>query len=246
MVGTGASHYSCAREVPGCVTFPVRAATDAPARVQRHTFAADLDPPPSPSPPSPQMSSPETGIELFVPGRVCLFGEHSDWAGSFTRFNSEISPGLTIICGTNQGIFARVRRHPSHLIITATRNNGEKVGPFEVEMNKTALLKVAAEGGFWSYACGVAYKIMTDYRVSGLVIDNYKTDIPIRKGLSSSAAFCVLTARAFNRVYDIKVRRPHSTHAPGLVEQPLLPPTLLWFHATTAYSTTAYYAASPR
>jgi len=26
-----------------------------------------------------------TIIELFVPGRVCLFGEHSDWAGSYLR-----------------------------------------------------------------------------------------------------------------------------------------------------------------
>ena len=22
-------------------------------------------------------------IELFVPGRLCLFGEHSDWAGKY-------------------------------------------------------------------------------------------------------------------------------------------------------------------
>jgi len=41
--------------------------------------------------------------------------------------------------------------------------------------------------------------------VRGLVIDNYKTDMPIKKGLSSSAAICVLTARAFNRVYDLKM-----------------------------------------
>ena len=25
------------------------------------------------------------GVELFVPGRLCLFGEHSDWAGSYAR-----------------------------------------------------------------------------------------------------------------------------------------------------------------
>ena len=31
------------------------------------------------------------------------------------------------------------------------------------------------------------------------------TDLPIKKGLSSSAAICVLTARAFNRVYDLKL-----------------------------------------
>ena len=24
-------------------------------------------------------------MDLFVPGRLCLFGEHSDWAGSYAR-----------------------------------------------------------------------------------------------------------------------------------------------------------------
>jgi UTP-glucose-1-phosphate uridylyltransferase/mevalonate kinase len=38
-----------------------------------------------------------------------------------------------------------------------------------------------------------------------LVIDNYRTDLPIKKGLSSSAAVCVLAVRAFNRVYDLKM-----------------------------------------
>jgi galactokinase len=27
--------------------------------------------------------------EVFVPGRICLMGEHSDWAGSYRRFNKE-------------------------------------------------------------------------------------------------------------------------------------------------------------
>ena len=46
---------------------------------------------------------------------------------------------------------------------------------------------------------------MTNYQVRGLVINNYKTDMPIKKGLSSSAAICVMTARAFNRIYDLKL-----------------------------------------
>jgi UTP-glucose-1-phosphate uridylyltransferase len=46
---------------------------------------------------------------------------------------------------------------------------------------------------------------MTHYHVRGLVIDNYKTDLPVKKGLSSSAAICVLAARAFNRIYDLKM-----------------------------------------
>ena len=66
-------------------------------------------------------------------------------------------------------------------------------------------MEEAQKGGFWSYIAGVAYQALTNYHVRGLVIDNYKTDLPIKKGLSSSAAICVLAARAFNRVYDLKL-----------------------------------------
>ena len=37
------------------------------------------------------------------------------------------------------------------------------------------------------------------------MIHNTRTDLPIKKGLSSSAAISVLTARAFNRVYDLRL-----------------------------------------
>ena len=46
---------------------------------------------------------------------------------------------------------------------------------------------------------------MIHYRVRGLVITNETTDLPAQKGLSSSAAICVLVARAFNRIYDLKM-----------------------------------------
>ena len=48
-------------------------------------------------------------VDVFTPGRVCLFGEHSDWAGAYRRFNSAIPPGEVIIAGTNQGLRARAR-----------------------------------------------------------------------------------------------------------------------------------------
>ena len=38
-------------------------------------------------------------IELFVPGRLCLFGEHSDWAGLHRNINSAIIPGEAIEIG---------------------------------------------------------------------------------------------------------------------------------------------------
>jgi UTP-glucose-1-phosphate uridylyltransferase/mevalonate kinase len=144
-------------------------------------------------------------LKIFVPGRICLFGEHSDWAGGYRRINAEIEKGYTLITGTDQGIYAEVEPHPTSLVLTSTTPDCERCGPYVIPMEPNALLEEAQRGGFWSYVAGVAYQVLTNYHVRGLVIDNYKTDLPIKKGLSSSAAICVLTARAFNRIYDLKL-----------------------------------------
>jgi UTP-glucose-1-phosphate uridylyltransferase/mevalonate kinase len=144
-------------------------------------------------------------MKIFVPGRICLFGEHSDWAGGYRRINAQIEQGFTLITGTNQGIYAEVSAHPDSLVITSTTPDGERQGPYEIPMKADRLLEEAQRGGFWSYIAGVAYQVLTHHHVRGLVIDNYKTDLPIKKGLSSSAAICVLAARAFNRLYDLKL-----------------------------------------
>ena len=143
-------------------------------------------------------------MKISVPGRICLFGEHSDWAGSYRRINANLNKGFTIISGTNHSIHADVQPHPSKLIIKSSFANG-KSAAIELPMTREALLEEAETGGVFSYASGVAYQVLTHYRVNGLVIDNYKTDLPIKKGLSSSAAFCVLVARAFNRIYNLKM-----------------------------------------
>ena len=144
-------------------------------------------------------------LDIFVPGRLCLFGEHSDWAAGYRRVNSEIEKGCTIIAGTNQGTYARVEPHPSKLVMSSTLADGRVMGPHEVPMDRDALLEQAEAGGFFSYAAGVAYQLLLHYRIRGAVIDNYRMDLPLKKGLSSSAAICVLTARAFNRLYNLKM-----------------------------------------
>ncbi len=144
-------------------------------------------------------------MKIFVPGRVCLFGEHSDWAGGHRRINSEIEKGYTLLTGTNQGLYADIEPHPTSLVLSSTSPSGERSGPYAIPMESKALLEEAQKGGFWSYIAGVAYQMRTHYHVRGLVLDNYRTDLPMKKGLSSSAAVCVLTARAFNRVYDLKM-----------------------------------------
>jgi hypothetical protein len=42
-------------------------------------------------------------LDLFVPGRLCLFGEHTDWAGKYRSMNADIVPGASIVTGIEQG-----------------------------------------------------------------------------------------------------------------------------------------------
>jgi galactokinase len=143
-------------------------------------------------------------IKLFVPGRLCLFGEHSDWAGGDRHLNPDLEKGYTLIVGTNQGIYAEIKPSRDRLILNTTLNNGIKES-IRLPMTKQALMEVAQKNSFFSYAAGVAAQFLTYFEVGGLEINNYLTDLPIQKGLSSSAAICVLVARAFNRIYDLKM-----------------------------------------
>ena len=144
-------------------------------------------------------------MKIFTPGRICLFGEHTDWAGGYRRINGELEMGYTIITGTNQGLYAEVTPNPNRLIFRSSPDEKGDRQELNVPMEREALLEEAARGGFFSYVAGVAYQVLTNSQVRGLEIDNYRTDLPRQKGLSSSAAVCVLVARAFNRVYDLKM-----------------------------------------
>ncbi len=153
------------------------------------------------------MTAPMNEVELFVPGRLCLLGEHSDWAGGYRRMDSSVHKGFCLIVGTNQGIYARVRPHPDKLIIKSMLPDNKVLGPHEIDLDSEKLLEVAVEGGFYSYTAGATYHTMCHYTVRGLEIDAYKMDLPIRKGLSSSAANNVMVARAFNQLYDLKLTK---------------------------------------
>jgi galactokinase len=150
----------------------------------------------------------EAEIELEVPGRLCLFGEHSDWAGGYRSSHPELHRGYCLVAGTDQGLTARVERRPGRFEIASVLPDGERVGPLEIELRVEALSKAARTGGFFSYVAGVAREVASRHAVDGLHVEVFRSDLPIGKGLSSSAAVCVLVARAFSRAYglDLPVR----------------------------------------
>ena len=140
-------------------------------------------------------------FDLFVPGRLCIIGEHSDWAGIHRMTNAEIVPGQAIVTGIEQGIYATVEKADQFIVESPlAMYQGEKLS---CEMNTEKLLEVAYQGGFFSYVAGVASYVNENYHVEGLKIAITKMDLPIKSGLSSSAAICVLVARAFNRMYNL-------------------------------------------
>ena len=114
----------------------------------------------------------ENSIDLFVPGRLCLFGEHSDWTGQMRKFNSSIIPGQAIVACTEEGIFATARISDTLKLRTVTSDGSTMA--FEHQFNTSELRKIASEGGYFSYIAGVASYISTYYDISGIEIDCYK------------------------------------------------------------------------
>ncbi len=137
-------------------------------------------------------------VELFVPGRLCLIGEHSDWAGRYRDTNHEIEKGYAIVTGIEEGIYAKATTSDKLIIKNKTNNM-----MFECDMDYDALKKVAEDGSYWSYVAGVAACVKEQYNIGGIEIDIEKVTLPEKKGLSSSAAICVLVTRAFNQLYNL-------------------------------------------
>lgn len=142
-------------------------------------------------------------LKFFVPGRLCLLGEHSDWAGMHRMVNADVLPGYAIVSGIEQGIYATVEQSDKFIVESTLPIFQDD--RFEAEMDRDELLAVAKQGGFFSYVAGVASYINDNYSVGGLKITVTEMDLPIQSGLSSSAAICVLVARAFNQMYKLKM-----------------------------------------
>ncbi|MFO7949193.1 MAG: hypothetical protein R6U36_02360 [Candidatus Fermentibacteraceae bacterium] len=142
-------------------------------------------------------------VELFVPGRLCLFGEHSDWAGSYRSSDPYLPVGRCLVAGTDQGLWGRARPADGVFEIGQVGPDGAHSPLHSHPADPAALRRVAAEADFNAYAAGTAAVVLERFPGIGLSLDVFRRDLPLRKGLSSSAAVCVLTARAFSRVHGL-------------------------------------------
>ena len=147
----------------------------------------------------------KTMIKLFVPGRLCLFGEHTDWAGHYRTMNADILPGASIVTGIEQGIYAEVEKSPIFELYSDAPEIADVWNDFSCRMNESELKSVAKSGSFFCYCAGVASYMLEWYKVGGVRIRITDMTLPMKSGLSSSAAICVLVARAFNQLYKLNL-----------------------------------------
>ena len=144
-------------------------------------------------------------IKLFVPGRLCLFGEHTDWAGHYRTMNADIEPGAAIVTGIEQGIYAEVEKSSMFEVKCSFLNESGENADFSCRMDEQELKRVARSKNFFCYCAGVASYMLEWYKVGGVSINITDMTLPMKSGLSSSAAICVLVARAFNLLYNLNL-----------------------------------------
>ncbi|MBS3821701.1 MAG: GHMP kinase [Planctomycetes bacterium] len=153
------------------------------------------------------MSDINTGgaaAELFVSGRVCLFGEHTDWAADFG-----LHAGHCVVIGTDQGLRATARPCDDLVIQTLVPDADGRPTGRSRQVTCTwdgESLKAAAKDDleFFRHCAGTAYQMLDRHGVTGGVeLHIGEMDLPLGKGVSSSAAVCILVARAFNAVYRL-------------------------------------------
>jgi len=149
---------------------------------------------------------PDGPSSLFVCGRLCLFGEHSDWAAEHGQH-----PGRCLVIGTEQGL--RATAVPDELFTLKTLiadRNGRPTGrtrQMSCPATPEALLDAAKDQDeFFRYCAGVAHCMAEHPGVTGgLRLEITAMDLPLKKGVSSSAAVCILVAKAFDAVYGLNL-----------------------------------------
>ena len=137
-------------------------------------------------------------INLFVPGRVSIIGELSDWVCEYKHLNDSIVCGEAVAAGIDKGIYATVKKSDKFIY----RFDGKV---FECEMDNRLLEKEAKSNDFYAYVSAVALYMNRNYDIGGLDVTVRNMTLPIQKGLSSSAAVCVLVTKAYNILYDLEL-----------------------------------------
>lgn len=159
-------------------------------------------------------------FDLFVPGRFCLFGEHSDTVSVFREEGKNVAKGHTLVTPIDLGIKAIVRyedhnpavdnQDNAYLVMKrfedATTISFARNVPLDIIQLKAALDINPKTYLRYVYATTIymaeAYNLPIDRWNIELEINQ---DLPQGIGLSSSAAICVLMVAIYNRIFNLNM-----------------------------------------
>lgn len=134
-------------------------------------------------------------VEVFVPGRLCILGEHSDWAAGYRVQEQDIEKGYSLVAGLNLGIY--LRGYENEGFSYEFKNK-------KINISSEKLLSWTSKD-FFEYVISSAKVIHSKYNVPGARIICDKMTLPMKRGLASSAAICVAVIRIYNLLYDLKL-----------------------------------------
>ena len=168
------------------------------------------------------------GIHLFVRGRVCVVGEHSDWAGGLTT-SPDTTGGTCLVYTTQCGVGASVRLHHStqstttvistdhqlpRLVIISKEDTSSLAGgsssipvaepasksvPFSCELSLNALMSEATDpSNYYSYMCGGVHAALR-YLV-------WKADITLNNTTANNPVEAILPSGIC--IYDVESTMP--------------------------------------
>jgi len=134
-------------------------------------------------------------VEVFMPGRLCILGEHSDWAASYREKNRNIEKGYAVVAGLNLGIYLK----GCHSEEFSYEYNDKKI-----TLSCEELLNNSRKD-FFEYVVASARIMYMKYSVDGAKVICEKMTLPMKKGLASSAAICVAIIRLYNLLYELEL-----------------------------------------
>ena len=129
--------------------------------------------------------SKKASLAYFSPGRVNLIGEHIDYNG-----------GLVLPCAISFG---------TYLLISPNNDNIFRFKSLDFKENAEIFLKgsYVKDGNNWyNYPLGVINEFLKAGKQVGGLDMLFYGDIPIGSGLSSSASIEIVTAFAFNKIFE--------------------------------------------
>lgn len=140
-----------------------------------------------------------------------------DWAAAYSDRNPEIPDGACLVCSTNEALYAKYSDASvsetdglPYMLFERKGDFVDNLPPSSVKLplDYETLKSYSESKQFFSYAAGTAAICVSkikpeDIAKHGIQILNYRSTLPLKKGLSSSAALCVLVASCFNVVYNM-------------------------------------------